>query len=112
VIPDSYGVTPFHFAVRRIAAREFLKMLVLKNALPVVRTYAATVYVKFDNTEREAQGTPDAIELNIENQNGMMSCFLYTSQPKLGSEEQAVVFVKELQQLDTAEIVEGRGDAA
>jgi hypothetical protein len=84
-----------------------------RKQMPVEKSYPATVYVKFSNVESEVQGTPEEIELNIENQNGMMGCFLYVSRLKLGSDEQAAEFVKELKQLDAAiEIVEGRGDVS
>jgi len=81
-----------------------------RKQMPVEKAYPATVYVRFRNSDGEAQGSPEEIELNLESHNGMLGCFLYISRLKLGSDEQAVEFVKELKQLDAAS-VEGNGNA-
>jgi hypothetical protein len=82
-----------------------------KSQMPRSRSYPATVYVSFDNADGEAHGVPNAIELSIENKNGVVGCLLYVSQVGFGSDEQAAVFVRELQQLDAIAEAEGKRDA-
>ena len=80
-----------------------------KAQMPRTRSYPATVYVRYANAESEAQGVPEDIELNIENEQAAVGCYLYIS--KLDEVGSADAFVKELQQLDAIAQSEGKRDA-
>ena len=77
-----------------------------KAQMPRTRSYLATVYVRFDNAEREAQADSSSIEINVEQRGGVVGFFLDATQAG-----EARTLVRELQQLDAETHAEGKRDA-
>jgi len=77
---------------------------------PVLKSYPATVFVRFDNADREAQQDPTHIEVNVEQKGGIVGFFLYRKLFDADQVEQASALVRELQQLDAATDALPKGD--
>ncbi len=69
---------------------------------PRLRSYPATIFLRFDNADREAQQDPTHIEVNVEQKGGIVGFFLYRKLFDADQVEQASALVRELQQLDVA----------
>jgi hypothetical protein len=67
-----------------------------RKLFPRVKSYPATMYVRFENAEHETQCDPETIEIDIEQRGGTVGFFIQAS------DSDAKTLARELQELDQA----------